>query len=204
MSPATTSIALVWTRTEAAMTVNPARKELDIDTAIAWAIPNMVDDAQAANGDHADKRTVAKTSNAGSLEHDAHVDVDHNIATRTGLHCAPLVHTQLGLVESHGGVRFSVGAFNTEADVEAAIHGVAEIARWAQERTAKRVYTMPPILARQSRASVYRWRQHCSSWRTRASQSIRYLGLPHKRCGPLLARAKCVNSGIHDRRDALR
>lgn len=71
------------------------------------------------------------------------LDVDHNIATRTGLHCAPLVHTQLGLVESHGGVRFSVGAFNTEADVEAAIHGVAEIARWAHDRTAKRVYTMP-------------------------------------------------------------
>ena len=71
------------------------------------------------------------------------LDVDHNIATRTGLHCAPLVHKQLGLVDSHGGVRFSVGAFNTEADIEAAIHGVAEIAQWSSERTAKRVYTMP-------------------------------------------------------------
>jgi cysteine desulfurase family protein len=71
------------------------------------------------------------------------LDVDHNIATRTGLHCAPLVHTQLGLVESHGGVRFSMGAFNTEADIEAAIHGVAEIARWARERTAKPVHVMP-------------------------------------------------------------
>ena len=71
------------------------------------------------------------------------LDVDHNIATRTGLHCAPLVHKQLGLVDSHGAVRFSVGAFNTEADVEAAIHGVAEIARWARERTAKRVQILP-------------------------------------------------------------
>jgi len=66
------------------------------------------------------------------------LDVDHNIATRTGLHCAPLVHQQLGLVDSHGGVRFSVGAFNTEADIEAAIHAVAEIARWSRERTTKR------------------------------------------------------------------
>jgi len=71
------------------------------------------------------------------------LDVDHNIAVRTGLHCAPLVHTQLGLVDSHGGVRFSVGAFNTDADIEAAIHGVAEIAKWSRERTAKRVLTMP-------------------------------------------------------------
>ncbi|MGA2003748.1 MAG: aminotransferase class V-fold PLP-dependent enzyme [Terriglobales bacterium] len=71
------------------------------------------------------------------------LDVDHNIATRTGLHCAPLVHKQLGLVESHGGVRFSVGAFNTEADVEAAIHGVAEIARWARERAIKPVHVTP-------------------------------------------------------------
>jgi len=56
------------------------------------------------------------------------LDVDHDIATRTGLHCAPLVHQQLGLVERHGGVRFSVGAFNTESDVEAAIRAVHEIA----------------------------------------------------------------------------
>lgn len=71
------------------------------------------------------------------------LDVDHNIATRTGLHCAPLVHQQLGLVESHGGVRFSVGAFNHEADVEAAIHAVSEIARWARERTHKPAHVIP-------------------------------------------------------------
>lgn len=62
------------------------------------------------------------------------LDVDHNIATRTGLHCAPLVHQQLGIVESHGGVRFSIGAFNTEADVDAAIQAMTAIARWSRER----------------------------------------------------------------------
>jgi len=55
------------------------------------------------------------------------LDVNHNIATRTGLHCAPLVHEQLGTIGIHGGVRFSIGAFNTEEHMDAAIRGVAEI-----------------------------------------------------------------------------
>ena len=62
------------------------------------------------------------------------LDVDHGIATRTGLHCAPLVHQQLGTLERHGTVRFSIGAFNTEEQVDAAIHAVGEIARWAAAR----------------------------------------------------------------------
>jgi cysteine desulfurase family protein len=64
------------------------------------------------------------------------LDVDHNIATRTGLHCAPLVHKQLGTVERDGGVRFSIGAFNTEEEVDAAITAIADIAIWARERQA--------------------------------------------------------------------
>jgi len=64
------------------------------------------------------------------------LDVDHGIATRTGLHCAPLVHRQLGTEETHGGVRFSAGAFNTEEDVVAAIAAMEDIARWARERHA--------------------------------------------------------------------
>jgi cysteine sulfinate desulfinase/cysteine desulfurase-like protein len=47
------------------------------------------------------------------------------------------VHAQLGTVENHGGVRFSVGAFNTEAEVAAAIHAVSEVASWARERVRK-------------------------------------------------------------------
>src|SRR5512146_1425606 len=66
------------------------------------------------------------------------LDVDHNIATRTGLHCAPLAHQQLGTVERHGAVRFSIGAFNTEEHVDAAIHAVGEIAHWAATRSAPR------------------------------------------------------------------
>jgi len=62
------------------------------------------------------------------------LDVDHNIATRTGLHCAPLVHKQLGLVEIHGGVRFGIGPFNTEEHIDAAINGITEIAEDARKR----------------------------------------------------------------------
>jgi len=65
------------------------------------------------------------------------LDVNHNIATRTGLHCAPLVHRQLGTVEEHGSVRFSIGAFNTEEQVDAAIQGVRKIACWSASRKTK-------------------------------------------------------------------
>jgi cysteine desulfurase/selenocysteine lyase len=56
------------------------------------------------------------------------LDVDFDIATRTGLHCAPLVHEQIGTMGIHGGVRFSIGAFNTMEDVDAAVHAMSEIA----------------------------------------------------------------------------
>lgn len=57
------------------------------------------------------------------------LDVDYNIACRTGLHCAPLVHEQLGTDKIRGAVRFGIGPFNTEADIRAAIDAVGEIAR---------------------------------------------------------------------------
>lgn len=56
------------------------------------------------------------------------LDVDHNIACRTGLHCAPRLHDALGTTERHGAVRFSVGPFNTVEQVETAIGAVREIA----------------------------------------------------------------------------
>jgi cysteine desulfurase/selenocysteine lyase len=56
------------------------------------------------------------------------LDVDHGIACRTGLHCAPLVHEQLGTVSLHGAVRFAVGPFNTIEQIDTAIGAVREIA----------------------------------------------------------------------------
>ena len=57
------------------------------------------------------------------------LDVDYNIASRTGLHCAPLVHKQLGTDKIHGSVRFGIGPFNTVEDIESAIRAVGDIAR---------------------------------------------------------------------------
>ena len=86
------------------------------------------------------------------------LDVDYNIATRTGLHCAPLVHTQLGTVEGDGGVRFSIGAFNTEAEVDTAIAAMTEISRWARERASKIACCHGPRIACDlSRASRRNW-----------------------------------------------
>jgi selenocysteine lyase/cysteine desulfurase len=57
------------------------------------------------------------------------LDVDHNIACRTGLHCAPLVHAHFDTVDIHGAVRFGVGPFNTEEHIQIAVDAVKEIAR---------------------------------------------------------------------------
>ncbi|TSA24949.1 MAG: aminotransferase class V-fold PLP-dependent enzyme [Bacteroidetes bacterium] len=56
------------------------------------------------------------------------LDVDYNIACRTGLQCAPLVHVGIGTDKIHGTVRLSLGPFNTEEHVEAAIRAIGEIA----------------------------------------------------------------------------
>lgn len=63
------------------------------------------------------------------------LDGNHNIAVRTGLHCAPLVHEQLGTAEVHGGVRFGIGPFNTEEHIRTAIQGMEEIAAMRTRRT---------------------------------------------------------------------
>jgi cysteine desulfurase family protein len=56
------------------------------------------------------------------------LDVDFNIASRTGLHCAPLVHVGLGTDKIHGAVRFGIGPFNTKEHIQKAIAAVRKIA----------------------------------------------------------------------------
>ncbi len=64
------------------------------------------------------------------------LDVDHQIACRTGLHCAPLLHERLGTA-AHGTVRFSLGPFNTEEQVETAVGAVKEIAQLRKPAAAR-------------------------------------------------------------------
>lgn len=55
------------------------------------------------------------------------LDGDYDIAVRTGLQCAPLVHEDLGTLEN-GTVRFSPGPFTTEEKIDAAIRAMQKIA----------------------------------------------------------------------------
>ena len=65
------------------------------------------------------------------------LDVDHNIACRTGLHCTPMVHEHLGTAALHGAVRFGIGPFNHEAHIDAAVEGVREIAAGWKRRAGR-------------------------------------------------------------------
>jgi cysteine desulfurase family protein len=55
------------------------------------------------------------------------LDGDYDIAVRTGLHCAPLVHEDLGTLEN-GTIRFSPGPNTTEEEIDTAITAMTEIA----------------------------------------------------------------------------
>ena len=55
------------------------------------------------------------------------LDVEYGIQTRTGLHCAPLIHEHHGTTP-RGTVRFSAGPFNTEEQIDLAIKAVDEVA----------------------------------------------------------------------------
>lgn len=56
------------------------------------------------------------------------LDGDYNIACRTGLQCAPLVHETLGTDTIGGTVRMGLGPFNTEEHVAKAVQAIGEIA----------------------------------------------------------------------------
>jgi len=57
------------------------------------------------------------------------LDSSFGIQVRGGLHCAPLMHERLGTLAAGGTVRFSIGPFNTRADIDTAIAAVTEIAK---------------------------------------------------------------------------
>ena len=52
----------------------------------------------------------------------------YGIATRSGAHCAPLMHKALG-TEKQGAVRFSFGYYNTLEECDAAADALAQIAK---------------------------------------------------------------------------
>ena len=69
------------------------------------------------------KRTstiIFNIKNVDSSELGFYLDSEKHITTRTGLHCAPLAHKTIGSYPS-GGVRISLGYFNTKDDIDALI-----------------------------------------------------------------------------------
>jgi cysteine desulfurase family protein len=58
------------------------------------------------------------------------LDRDFDIATRAGLHCAPLAHSTIGTLKT-GTLRFGIGYFNTEEEVEKAIKAIEIISQKA-------------------------------------------------------------------------
>ena len=81
-------------------------------------------------GDFSAERTAVVTLNIWDEDSSIISDTlfeDYDIATRPGAHCAPRMHYALGTTEQ-GAVRFSFSWFNTEADVDAAIEAVHDLA----------------------------------------------------------------------------
>jgi len=80
-------------------------------------------------GDLEKKRTPVVTLNiAGTdpAEVSQLLDEEYSIATRPGMHCAPLAHRSIGTYET-GAVRFSFGYFNTIEEVEYAVKALKDI-----------------------------------------------------------------------------
>jgi cysteine desulfurase family protein len=65
------------------------------------------------------------------------LDGEYDIACRTGLHCAPLVHEQLGTDKIGGSVRIGIGPFNTEDHIKTTIEAVGEIAEFKKKKKRK-------------------------------------------------------------------
>jgi cysteine desulfurase family protein len=55
------------------------------------------------------------------------LDASFGVQVRAGLHCAPLIHRMMGRMEQGGTVRFSIGPFNVDEHIDAAIAAVAKM-----------------------------------------------------------------------------
>lgn len=83
-------------------------------------------------GPHGDEPRVAtlavRFDNLPSGRAGEILDADYHLCVRPGLQCAPLIHRDAHMIEHEGLVRFSLGYFNDDEDIEQAMKAVAEIA----------------------------------------------------------------------------
>ena len=81
-------------------------------------------------GDFSGPRVGVYALNVGDADSALVSDIlwdQYGMATRSGFHCAPLMHEQLH-TEQRGAVRFSFSQFTTEDDVAAAVRALQDIA----------------------------------------------------------------------------
>lgn len=108
---------------------NICQKELQLAKRFYEGIRNI--DGVTVYGDFDAEERVAIVS-MNIRDWDSAITADelaenYGIATRSGAHCAPLMHEALGTV-NQGAVRFSFSYFDTEEEVEVAIRAVRELA----------------------------------------------------------------------------
>jgi cysteine desulfurase/selenocysteine lyase len=72
-----------------------------------------------------------------ALDTSTMLDGEYNIACRSGLHCAPLVHEHLCTDKIGGSVRLSIGPFTTDAHIDKVIEAVSQIVDFQIKRTGK-------------------------------------------------------------------
>ena len=103
-------------------------QEMDLGR-VLWTALRNTDGVTLYCADSLERRTPVFSFNIDGLDPaqaGMRLDVDYDIACRTGLHCAPLVHESLGTSPA-GAIRFSLGPATTRADVEAAAEAVAAL-----------------------------------------------------------------------------
>ena len=122
----------VWTVSDVALTLIKTIKEHEEELCKYMLerleeVPNII----IYGPKDANKRASVISINIGNMDSGEItflLDSEYDIATRSGIHCAPLAHKTLGTLEQ-GAVRFSIGYFNTKEEIDKAITALKQIAK---------------------------------------------------------------------------
>ncbi len=103
---------------------NPGEREHAAAKRLAEKLGNLK--SVEVKGDNGVNVVGVRLKNMDCVDAAARLDSEYSIAVRGGLHCAPLAHRSLGTIGG-GMLRFSTGAFTTEADIDAAALAMEKI-----------------------------------------------------------------------------
>ncbi len=122
------SFALTFLEKEGIETIH--EREMGLLTTLRDGL-SALDGIELYCADDLSHRVAILTANVRGMDPEdagAILDGDFDIAIRAGLHCAPLVHETLGTFPA-GGIRFSVGPYNTEEDIDRAVAAMDRLRR---------------------------------------------------------------------------